>query len=200
MMDRINICDALINANQHLLKRNEIEPFLKCVITDDEKWITYDNRKRQRSWKKDGEPSHAFTKLGLTLKKVMLCMWWDWKGIVHHEVLPVGQTINSQLYYEQLERLRHAIEKKRPELHNTKGVVFHHDNARPHISLTTHKKLREFGWKILMHPPYSPNIAPSDYHLFRSLQYSLNGIKLASKEASASEKSGINTLSVPPYM
>ena len=36
MMDRINICDTL-------LKRNEIEPFLKKMITDDEKWITYDN-------------------------------------------------------------------------------------------------------------------------------------------------------------
>ncbi|EFN78679.1 Histone-lysine N-methyltransferase SETMAR, partial [Harpegnathos saltator] len=43
MIDRINICDAL-------LKRNEVEPFLKRVITGDEKWITYDNRKRQRSW------------------------------------------------------------------------------------------------------------------------------------------------------
>ncbi|XP_076383503.1 histone-lysine N-methyltransferase SETMAR-like [Megalopta genalis] len=37
-----NIYDAL-------LKRNEIEPFLKCVITGDEIWITYDNRKRHRS-------------------------------------------------------------------------------------------------------------------------------------------------------
>ena len=34
-----------------------------------------------------------------------------------------------------------------------------------------------------MHPPYSPDITPSDYHLFRSLQNSLNDVKLASKEA-----------------
>jgi len=34
-----------------------------------------------------------------------------------------------------------------------------------------------------MHPPYSPDIASSDYYLFTSLQNSLNSIKLASKEA-----------------
>ncbi|KAG5331577.1 SETMR methyltransferase, partial [Acromyrmex charruanus] len=41
----------------------------------------------------------------------------------------------------------------------------------------------ESGWEVLMHPPYSPDIAPSDYHLFRSLQNFLNGVKLTSKEA-----------------
>ena len=34
-----------------------------------------------------------------------------------------------------------------------------------------------------MHPPYSPNLAPADYQLFRSLKNYLNGVKLTSKEA-----------------
>jgi len=46
----------------------------------------------------------------------------------------------------------------------------------------TRQKLRELGWEVLMYPPYSPDIA-SDYHLFRSLQNSLNDVKLTSKEA-----------------
>jgi len=45
------------------------------------------------------------------------------------------------------------------------------------------QKLRELGWEVLMHPLYSPDIAPSDYLLFRFLQNSLNSVKLASKEA-----------------
>ena len=32
------------------------------------------------------------------------------------------------------------------------------------------QKLEEFGWEVLPHPPYSPDLAPSDYHLFRSLR------------------------------
>jgi len=104
----------------------------------------------------------------------MLSVWWDYKGIVYFEILPRNQTINSDVHIEQLTKLNNAIQKKRPELINRKGVVFHHNNARPHISLATHLKLRELGWEILMHPSYSPDLAPSDYHLFRALQNFLN--------------------------
>jgi len=152
------------------------------MITGDEKWFTYDNSTRKRLCIKKGEKAQAIAKPGLTRKKVTLCVW-DWKGIVHYELLSSNQTINSEFYCEQLQRLQQVIESKRPELINRRGVVFHHDNARPHTSLMTRQKLRELGWKVLMHPPYSPDIASSDYHLFRSLQNSLNGIKLASKEA-----------------
>jgi len=79
--------------------------------------------------------------------------------------------INSEKYCSQLDRLKAAIEK-RPELSNH-SVVFHQDNARPHVSLTTRQKLLQFGWNVLFHPSYSPDIAPSDFHLFRSLQNSL---------------------------
>ena len=66
-------------------------------------------------------------------------------------------------------------QKEKPELANRKLIVFHHDNARPHTSLSTRTKLLELGWKVMSHPPYSPDLAPSDYHLFRSLQNFLNG-------------------------
>ena len=127
----------------------------------DEKWITYDNPTRKRSWIKKGEEAQAIAKPGLTRKKVMLCV-----GVVKLEGNRslwafIVQTINSELYCEQLQRLQQAIEKKRPELINRRDVVFHHDNVRPHTSLLTRQKLRELGWEVLMHPPYSPDIAPS---------------------------------------
>ena len=44
-----------------------------------------------------------------------------------------------------------------------------HDNAKVYTVKVTWHKLEELEWEILPHPPYSPNLAPSDYHLFRSL-------------------------------
>ena len=62
------------------------------------------------------------------------------------------------------------------------SIVFHHDNARPHTSLKTRVKLRELDWDILPHPPYSPDLALSDYHRFRSLEHYLRGKNFQSEE------------------
>jgi len=99
--------------------------------------------------------------------------------VVFFEFLPRNVTINSNVYCQQLDKLNEAITEKRPKLINRKGVVFH-DNARLHTSLMTRKKLLEFGWDVLPHLPYLPDLAPSDYYLFRSLQNSLNRKTFAS--------------------
>lgn len=54
-------------------------------------------------------------------------------------------------------------------------VYFLHDNAKPHIAKITTKKLVDLGWKVLPHPPYSPDLAPADYHLYRSLNNYFKG-------------------------
>ncbi|GFU52885.1 hypothetical protein TNCV_1142041 [Trichonephila clavipes] len=70
MINRISICEALA-------KRNEIDPFLKWMVTGDEKWVTYYNIVRKRSLSKCGEAAETVTKLGLSARKVLLCIWWD---------------------------------------------------------------------------------------------------------------------------
>ncbi|GFT84807.1 transport and Golgi organization protein 2 homolog [Trichonephila clavipes] len=60
--------------------------------------------------------------------------------------------------------------------------MFHHDNASPHTSILTRQKLWELGWEVLMHPPYSPDLAPSDYHLFLAFQNFLSDKKLGSRK------------------
>ncbi|GFV51642.1 histone-lysine N-methyltransferase SETMAR [Trichonephila clavipes] len=44
--------------------------------------------------------------------------------------------------------------------------------------MVTQQKLNALGWEVLGHPPYPPDIAPSDYYLFRSLQNYLTGKKI----------------------
>ncbi|KAJ0176139.1 hypothetical protein K1T71_008313 [Dendrolimus kikuchii] len=93
LMNRVLICDSL-------LRRNETEPFLKKLITGDEKWITYDKNVRKRSWSKASQASQSVAKPGLTRNKVMLCVWWDWKGIIHYELLPCRFEFGTRRCYQ----------------------------------------------------------------------------------------------------
>ncbi|GFW98818.1 hypothetical protein TNCV_2837791 [Trichonephila clavipes] len=63
MMNRFSICEALA-------KRNEIDQFLKRMVTGDEKWVTYDNIARNRSWSKLGEAAQTVAKPGLRARMV----------------------------------------------------------------------------------------------------------------------------------
>ena len=124
---------------------------------------------QKKSWSKRDKPAQSASKVDIHQKIFMLSVWWDFKGIVYFELLPKNQTINSNVYCRQLMKLDKEMEGKRPELATRKGVIFCEDNARLHTSLVTCKKLLELGWEVMPHPPYIPNLAPSDYHLFRSL-------------------------------
>ena len=80
------------------------------------------------------EVSHHQTtpNAGLHPKKVMLCIWWDWKGVLYYELLPENQMINSNKYCSQLDQLKAALDEKHPELVNRKRIIFHQDNAKMH--------------------------------------------------------------------
>ena len=86
---------------------------LKRIITGDETWVVYDNVVRKGSWSKRYEPAQSTSKADIHQKKVMLIVWWNFKGIVYFELLPRNQTINSYVYCRQLMKLNKEIKEKR---------------------------------------------------------------------------------------
>jgi len=62
----------------------------------------------------------------------------------------------------------------------TKAVFFLHDNAPAQRALATEKKLAYLGFQCFDHPPYSPDLALPDYHLFPGLKKQLKGIHFSS--------------------
>lgn len=155
-----------------LLSRYERKSFLPRLITGDEKWIMTANFQRKRQWVGPGVTAAKDVLPDPHQKKFMLSVWWDMKGVIYWELLDNKQTVNAQLYSSQLERLNEKIEEKRPDL---KKVILLHDNARPHTAKLTRSTIHSLNWELLPHPPYSPDLAPTDYHLFRSMQHSLDG-------------------------
>ena len=85
----------------------------------------------------------------------------------------MGVATREQIKYRaQLKKIEAEVAMKHLILGQ---VYFHHDNAKPHVGKVVKEKLEELDWELLPHPPYSPDLAPSDYHLFRSLSNDLRG-------------------------
>ncbi|XP_014773434.1 histone-lysine N-methyltransferase SETMAR-like [Octopus bimaculoides] len=155
-----------------------ISPFLDRLVTDDEKWVFCQNVKCCRHWLVEREKTQPQLKRELQVKKVLLSVWWDCKGIIHFELLPTNATINAQIYCQHLVCLKATLKKKRFVLVNWKWVVFHQDNTRLHTAKITSQMIKKLGWEKITHSPYSPDLAPSDYHLFHSVQNHLDGLTL----------------------
>jgi len=101
--------------------------------------------------------------------KVLASIFWDQDGILLIDYLPKAHTINAEYYLSLLVQLKDILkEKRRGKV--TKGMLFLHDNAPAHRALATQKKLAYLGFQSLDHPPYSPDLAQSSYHLFSGLK------------------------------
>lgn len=178
-----------VNINQRLttcislLARYRKKNFFWKLVTGDEKWIYYENPVNKKQWLDPCQPATSIPKPDIHGKKNMLCAFWDSKGMLYYEVLEPFQTVDGDLYRQQLRRLRDAIDEKRPSRgHGRRKVILLHDNARPHVAISTHETIMDLGWEVLPHPAYSPDLAPSDFHLYRSLKHFLEGKKFNNKD------------------
>jgi len=97
--------------------------------------------------------------------KVLASIFWNQNGILLSDYLSKGQTSNTEYYSSLLVQLKNILKgKSRGKF--IQAVLFLHDIAPAHRALATQKKLAYLGFYYLDHPPYSPNLTPSDYHSF----------------------------------
>ncbi|XP_070851493.1 histone-lysine N-methyltransferase SETMAR-like [Drosophila suzukii] len=140
-----------------MLKRNRTD-FFRRYVTMDETWIhhcTPESSRQSSEWVVAGESRPKRPKTQISA-----------------DYLEKGKTINSEYYIKLLDRPHMA--KKKP--------LFHQDNAPCHKSMATMVKLSELRFELLPHPPYSPDMAPSDYGLFSDLKKHLQGKRYRSNE------------------
>jgi len=152
--------------------------FLSRLVTMDETWLYhYDPETNQQSmeWQHSDSPRPKKIPSAKIRWKISRLDFLGSRLHPPHSLsihLPKGQTINAEYYSSLLVKLKDILKvNRRGKV--TKRVLFLHDNAPAHWALATQKKLAYLAFQCLHHPPYSPDLVPSDYHLFQGLKKQL---------------------------
>jgi [histone H3]-lysine36 N-dimethyltransferase SETMAR len=164
---RLELCQTLL--------RNPLDDrFFKLLVTCDEKWVFLRSHRAGRQWLSAGEIPDPVPKRDRFEKKVMLSVFWNVDGPLYWELIPDGRTINSDVYCTQLRRVYDILKERYSAVVNRGKGLLLQDNAKPHTWKKTTETLESLeGVELLPHPPYSPDLSPSDYHLFRSMSHYL---------------------------
>ncbi|GFV30672.1 transposable element Tcb2 transposase [Trichonephila clavipes] len=99
--------------------------------------------------------------------------FWDSQGVILIDYLEKGKNTTVAYYASLLDKLKAELAEKWPHLQ--KKILFHQDNALSHTSVVAIGKIHELLLELLDHPPYSLDLAPSDFLLFPHLNIELRG-------------------------
>jgi hypothetical protein len=100
----------------------------------------------------------------------MLIIFFDINRIVGKVFVLAGQTDNSAYYCDVLQQLRENVQRLCSKLWRQKNWLLHHDNALSHTSFFTREFLTKNNITVVIHPPYSPDLAPCDFSHFSSIE------------------------------
>ena len=151
---------------------------LSNIITHDQTWIFYDGRVLQRQWLKKGQVGKMVPKRNIHGKKRMLCVYWCSTGALFWELLKPREKSNTDVYLRHMQKVEQKVERLLYENKWNGPVFVLQDGASSHKSERSIDFVKDnLHWNIIPHAPYSPDIAPSDYHLFLSLKDFLRGKK-----------------------
>ena len=176
-----------VSACRENLARWQLNPcdFLERMVTVDETWVHHfdpETKRQSMQWKHfDSPPPRKFRAIP-SAGKVMATIFWDSEGVILTDFLEKGATINKEYYSDELKRLREEIKKKRRGK-LSRGILLLQDNAPAHTAQLSVATANKCGFEILRHPPYSPDLAPSDFYLFPLMKETLRGKKFDNNTA-----------------
>ncbi|XP_030003909.1 histone-lysine N-methyltransferase SETMAR-like [Sphaeramia orbicularis] len=161
-----------VDISRTLLTRFHADPenFQRRIVTQDETWVHHfepESKLQSKEWKHHGSPPPKKFKRVASVGKVMASVFWDCEGVLMVDYLQKGQTINGEFYASELRKLKKEIKAKRRGKLRA-GVLLLQDNAPVHTAQVAVAEAHNCGFELLPHPPYSPDLAPSDFYLQNS--------------------------------
>lgn len=170
-----------VNACKYNLEMFNTDKWRICdVVTGDESWFflrQIGSKQSRRCWLSVDQTPPTTVKIDRYEPKFMFSVFFKSTGPVHISYVDKGETIDAQIYIRRnLQQVVQTINHERPTS-GTKNMKFHHDNASVHTAESVISYLERKGFKIMWHPPWSPDLAPCDFWLFKRIKQHLSDAK-----------------------
>jgi histone-lysine N-methyltransferase SETMAR len=104
----------------------------------------------------------------------MVLVFFEAKGVIYTNFVPKGETDNASYIRTALARFLKVFRQKQLIM-AAQDWWLYWDNAPVHTAATVADFLAAKGMKIVPHPPYSPDLTPADFFLFRKVKAELAG-------------------------
>lgn len=98
-----------------------------------------------------------------------MSIWWSSACVAHCNFLKTRPSIMAEIFCDQLDKMMLKLREKHPRLVNRPTPILSQDKGRPHTAYMTVPTLQELELELTHHPPHSPGVALTDYHLFCNL-------------------------------
>jgi len=147
----------------------------------DETWAHYfdpETKQQSMQWKHHTSPPVVKFHKVISASKVMVSVFgtvkvfFCWLTVTGREA---DVLVNTVIVTTGLVCKLHEIIKEKRQGKLTQRVLLHHENEPAHTSHVATATIHDCGFELLSHPPYSPDLAPSHFRLFRHLKESLRG-------------------------
>lgn len=172
---RVKLAQLLLQTIKNARHQN-----FSYFYTGDESWF-YLSNDHEKIWLAPEEEIPLRERKMIYTKKFMVSIFWNVNGFLLIDILDEGSTFNSDYFIHNiLERINGLTQEWSEK--EQRNITLHFDNARPHTAEKVRQYMKCNKMKRAPHPPYSPDIAPSDFYLFGYIKEKLKGCTFNSAE------------------
>ncbi|UYV77660.1 hypothetical protein LAZ67_15001843 [Cordylochernes scorpioides] len=171
----VGLCHQIVTKDLDMIRTSS--KFIPRILTEEQKEYDPETKRQSSQWIERGESKPKKARFTKSKVKTLLVTFFYINGLVHHEFIPFGRTINQEVYLGITRRLREAVRLKRPERWQKDDWILHVDNARPRTAHVILQFLAKHSTIQIPHPPYSPDLAPNDFFFYPKLKMKLKGRK-----------------------
>ena len=162
-----------------VLRRTQENDFA-MLLTGDEAWF-YSQYQHDSMWADASEELPTRVRPKISSRKCLICVIWSPMGIHSLLAVPSGSQYNSHFFCDNVLADLKANLTEGSRRKTLQGYFLHLDNAPAHNARISQQAINDLRATRVPQPPYSPDIAPSDFFLFGHIKNEILGMDVTSE-------------------